>query len=149
MKKDAREFKEKVTMGLKETDVMGFKRKDADGLEERPEVCCNPPLFQNNAIPTLLEKGKGRSGVGRWKQEKDTEQAIKARKDEKVSKPETPLFIPTLLPLPKAGGNERPPHTVMQAVGGGTTNEPPLWPLPGAGGTFSPFLFINPKPINR
>ena len=70
-------------------------------------------------------------------------------KDEKVPKPETPLPLPTLPAPSKARGNGRPTHKVVQAVGGGTTNEPSLWPLPSAGSTFPPFsLFANPKPIN-
>ena len=148
--RDARESQEKDATGLKETDVMGFKGKDAEGLEEKPEVCCDPPLFRHNAVLTPSEKGKGRKGVGRWNRGKEIEQAIKTGKNEKVPKPETPQFVPTLPPPPKAGGNERPAHTVMQAVGGGTTNEPSLWLLPSAGSTFPSFpLFVDPKPINR
>ena len=143
MKKDTREFKEK------ETDVMGLKGKDAAGLEEKPEVCYDPSLFRNNAILTSSEKGKGRKGFGRWNKGKETEQVIKTGKDEKAPDQEIPPPVPTLQPLPKAGGNERPTHKGVQTVGSRTTNEPSPRPLPSAGSTFpSSSLFINQKPTD-
>ena len=138
LKKDARESKEKDTTGLKETDVMGFKGKGAEGLGEKPEVCCDPSLFRQNAILTPLEKGEGLKGFGRLKKGKETEQAIKTGKDEKAPNLDIPPPVPTLQPLPKVGGNERPTHS-----------EPSLRPLPGISSTFpSSSPFVNPKLIN-
>ena len=57
--KDAEEFKERDTTGLRETDIIRFKRKDAEGLKENPEVCCDPLLFQHNAVLTHIGKGEG------------------------------------------------------------------------------------------
>jgi len=46
-----------------------------------------PSLFRHNAVLTASEKGKGRNGIGRRNQGKETEQAIKMGKDEKAPKP--------------------------------------------------------------
>ena len=56
---DAKEFKERDTVGLKETDATRFKGKDAESLKENPEVCCDPLLFQHNAVLTHIGKGEG------------------------------------------------------------------------------------------
>ena len=126
-------------------DVMGLKGKDAEGLEEKPEVCCDPSLFRKKAILISSEKGKGLKGFGRWNKGKETEQAIKTGKDEKAQNPENPPPVSTLQPLPKVGGNERSTHN----VGGGITNEPSLRPLPSTSSTFpSSSLFVNPKLID-
>jgi len=53
---------------------------------------------------------------------------------------EIPPPVPTPPPPPRTGGNERLTHEVMQAIGGGTTNEPSQWPPPNAGSTF---LYIS------
>ena len=45
--------------------------------------------------------------------------------------------VPTLSPPPKTGGNERPTHKGMKAVGDGTTNEPSPRPPPSACSAFS------------
>ena len=141
-RRDTKGSEEKDTES-KGTGVIGFKGKDAGGLGGKPQVCCDPPLFRHNVTLTPLEKGKGRKGVGHWNQGKETEQVMKA------PKPDIPPPMPTLLLLPKAGGNERPTHKAMEAVGSGTTDEPSLWPLPSVGSTFlSSSLFVNPKPIN-
>ena len=146
-KKDIKESKEEDAKGSKETDTIGFKGKDAEGPEEKPEVCCDPSLFRHKVILTPSEKGKGRMGFGRWNKGKETEQAIKTVKDEKAQNPENPPPVSTLPAPSKAGGNERPTRKVVQAVGGAITDKPSLWPLPSVSST-SPLssLFLNLKP---
>ena len=48
-----------------------------------------------------------------------------------------PPPVPTLSPPLKTGGNERPTHKGMKAVGDGTTNEPSPRPPPSACSAFS------------
>jgi len=62
---------------------------------------------------------------------------------------EVPPPVPTPPPPPRAGGNERLTHEVMQAIVGGTTNEPPQRPPTSADSTFPPSsFFVYPKLIN-
>jgi len=61
-----------------------------------------------------------------------------------------PPPVQTSQPPLNAGGNERPAHKLVQAVGGGTTNEPPQRLPTSADSTCSPsFLLVDPKPIDR
>jgi len=59
--------------------------------------------------------------------------------------------VQTLSPPPKAGGNERPTHKIMQVVGSRTTNESSLRPSPSTGSTFPhlPSSLIQNRSINR
>ena len=62
--RDARESKEEDATGLKETDVMGFRGKDTEGLEEKLEVCCDPPSPPTQRRSDSIGEGKG--AKGRW-----------------------------------------------------------------------------------